>query len=237
MINNTGCIEALYFDERWQLGKYSDVSITCSQCGKKFTFSEEEQDFYRAKGYTPPLRCKQCRSVRQQRSDGCSQCGNKLVEGSPQYCAACYIDVQLQFEQKAQGLRTLLQETEARLKALEAENSRLAEESKSQTVTFAENNAGLLRLLKQKEDEISSLEQRLDCVLAEKRQSSGQKDSPAPIPLLAGLKEKIELLERNQDNMRELLLKYLESDNHNQRGPGFRDSLKSLFRSNHSSPA
>lgn len=38
-----------------------DQSIECKDCGKQFTWTAEEQDFYQQKGFSAPLRCKDCR--------------------------------------------------------------------------------------------------------------------------------------------------------------------------------
>jgi hypothetical protein len=237
------------------VAKYSDISITCSQCGKKFIFSEDEQEFYRGKGYTPPLRCKQCRSARQQRSDACSKCGNTLVEGSPQYCAACFIDVQLEFEQKAQGLRILLQEAESKLtvieaekakiqtdaslglKAVEEDKNRIIEETRKQLAAAESEKTMMAELLAQKEKTLSGLEQRLDCIIGEMQKAFKDNDGlHRSEPLLNGLKAKIETLELNQNSLKELLLKLVEKDN-NHRGPNFTDNLKTLFRTDRRSPA
>ncbi len=38
-----------------------DQSIQCKDCGKQFTWTVEEQEFYQQKGFSAPLRCKDCR--------------------------------------------------------------------------------------------------------------------------------------------------------------------------------
>ena len=39
-----------------------DKIITCKDCGKEFTFTVGEQNFYEQKGFTnEPVRCKECR--------------------------------------------------------------------------------------------------------------------------------------------------------------------------------
>jgi hypothetical protein len=240
---------------RWQVGKYSDISITCSQCGKKFIFSEDEQEFYKSKGYTPPLHCKQCRSARQQRNSECTRCGNKLVESAPQYCAACLINVQLDFEQKALGLKSQLQEAEARWQAvsaekakmqteaslglqfLEAEKNKLLEETRLNMVAVESEKAALVELLRQKESTIADLEQRLDRMNREIRGAPKESDLQCSGALLHCLKEKIESLERNQNNLKELLIKFIEMNHHNHRNPHILESFKSFFRSDRRSPA
>ena len=46
----------------------SDITLKCKDCGKEFTFTEGEQKFYEAKGFTNPTRCLECRKTRKQRS-------------------------------------------------------------------------------------------------------------------------------------------------------------------------
>ena len=38
--------------------------LICRQCGKEFTFSTGEQEFYNQRGLSQPVRCRQCRSTR-----------------------------------------------------------------------------------------------------------------------------------------------------------------------------
>ena len=93
---------------------FQDKSIQCSDCGKAFTFSAEDQEFFRTKGYTnEPKRCPDCRQARksERNSSGgsssygaprqmfpatCSECG-KTTEvpfqprgDKPVYCSDCY---------------------------------------------------------------------------------------------------------------------------------------------------
>lgn len=41
-----------------------DKILTCSDCGKPFTFTGGEQAFYEERGFKPPRRCKVCRGQR-----------------------------------------------------------------------------------------------------------------------------------------------------------------------------
>ena len=41
---------------------FQDKTLTCSDCGASFTFSAEDQEFYKSKGYAnEPKRCPDCR--------------------------------------------------------------------------------------------------------------------------------------------------------------------------------
>ncbi len=42
----------------------ADKTLTCSDCGMEFAFTEREQEFYAEKGFTEPRRCPSCRASR-----------------------------------------------------------------------------------------------------------------------------------------------------------------------------
>ncbi|CAN5779943.1 zinc-ribbon domain containing protein [soil metagenome] len=42
----------------------SDQTLTCRDCGQQFVFTAGEQAFYQERGFTPPMRCQDCRSKR-----------------------------------------------------------------------------------------------------------------------------------------------------------------------------
>jgi len=48
----------------------SEQRIQCADCGREFTFSAEEQDFFREKGFNPPKRCKECRQAKKEQREG-----------------------------------------------------------------------------------------------------------------------------------------------------------------------
>lgn len=41
-----------------------DIIITCKDCGKEFTFTIGEQEFYEERGFTAPKACKECRDAK-----------------------------------------------------------------------------------------------------------------------------------------------------------------------------
>lgn len=48
-----------------------DKNLTCSDCGKQFTFTKGEQEFYEKQGFTnPPKRCPDCRSAKKAQRGG-----------------------------------------------------------------------------------------------------------------------------------------------------------------------
>jgi CxxC-x17-CxxC domain-containing protein len=92
--------------------KMPDKTLTCKDCNATFIFSEQEQAYFRERGYdNEPQRCPDCRAARKQsrgagasngRSDRemfpavCAQCGKattvpfKPNTSKPVYCKECY---------------------------------------------------------------------------------------------------------------------------------------------------
>ena len=87
---------------------FQDNTIVCKDCGKEFTFTANEQEFYAEKGFTnEPQRCKACRDARKQNTRGnggsrqmydavCANCGKACKvpfeprAGRPVYCSDCF---------------------------------------------------------------------------------------------------------------------------------------------------
>lgn len=82
-----------------------DQTLTCKDCGKQFTWTAGEQEFYQQKGFAhPPARCPECRNkrkteVRENRqmfTVTCANCGKEAQvpfepKGNrPVYCADCF---------------------------------------------------------------------------------------------------------------------------------------------------
>lgn len=82
----------------------SDKTLVCVDCGKQFTFTVGEQDFYAQKGFTnPPSRCPDCRATRKaQRASGDYSSGSSYSNGSrqmyPAVCAQCGKETEVPFQ-------------------------------------------------------------------------------------------------------------------------------------------
>jgi len=94
---------------------FQEKSLVCSDCGKTFPFTVEEQEFFAQKGYTnEPKRCPNCRQNRRSERYGngggargggarqmfpatCAQCGKETQVpfqprgDKPVYCRDCYV--------------------------------------------------------------------------------------------------------------------------------------------------
>jgi CxxC-x17-CxxC domain-containing protein len=88
---------------------FVDKTLSCTDCGRAFTFTAGEQEFHQSKGFvTEPRRCTICRAARKatgstvKRSSRelftvtCASCGNPARvpfeprEGRPVYCSECF---------------------------------------------------------------------------------------------------------------------------------------------------
>ena len=85
---------------------FQDKTITCKDCGKDFTFTASEQEFFAEKGFTnEPQRCKPCRDARKNAGGRgqremydavCASCGASCKvpfqprDDRPVYCRDCF---------------------------------------------------------------------------------------------------------------------------------------------------
>ncbi|HSW56992.1 MAG TPA: CxxC-x17-CxxC domain-containing protein [Dehalococcoidales bacterium] len=83
----------------------SEKSLVCSDCGKSFAFTVEEQEFFASKGYTnEPKRCQICRQNRRSErfgnnsGGGMSRGGGGGREMFPAVCAQCGTNTQVPFQ-------------------------------------------------------------------------------------------------------------------------------------------
>lgn len=54
-----------------------DKTIVCKDCGSEFVFTENEQNFYKEKGFeNEPLRCADCRRAKKQQRNNNSGYSN-----------------------------------------------------------------------------------------------------------------------------------------------------------------
>jgi len=95
---------------------FQDKSLQCADCGREFTFSAGEQEFYSSRGLqNEPRRCPDCRRAKKSERYGnsgyksqrqmfpavCADCGKDTEvpfeprEDRPVYCSDCYNKVRL----------------------------------------------------------------------------------------------------------------------------------------------
>lgn len=68
--------------------QFEDQQLTCADCGREFTFTAEDQEFYSAKGYSAPKRCPECRAARKAHSRGGHSRGGTVKDNSLKLHAA-----------------------------------------------------------------------------------------------------------------------------------------------------
>ncbi|MDP2744149.1 MAG: zinc-ribbon domain containing protein [Dehalococcoidia bacterium] len=80
-----------------------DKSLQCSDCSATFTFSAEDQEFFRSKGYTnEPKRCPACRQARKTERGGTGGYGQTAQRQMyPVKCAGCGKDTEVPFEPRS----------------------------------------------------------------------------------------------------------------------------------------
>ena len=77
-----------------------DQQLMCSDCGQSFTFSADDQAFFRERGYSTPKRCKLCRQAKKQEQSGGGGGGYQRSEsrGTSVICAGCGQQTTVPFE-------------------------------------------------------------------------------------------------------------------------------------------
>jgi len=71
---------------------FQDKQLVCSDCGKEFTFTANEQEFYQQKGFeNEPKRCQDCRAAKK-----AAFRANR--ESFPVTCAECGTDTTVPFK-------------------------------------------------------------------------------------------------------------------------------------------
>lgn len=77
---------------------FQDKSIQCSDCSTTFTFTAEEQEFFKSRGYTnEPKRCPECRQAKKMERGGNSRYGSSR-QMFPATCAECGQSTEVPFQ-------------------------------------------------------------------------------------------------------------------------------------------
>lgn len=165
------------------MSRDGDINLTCRQCGREFVFTESEQDFYNLKGFLPPSRCRECRSLAENHNHNhaCAQCGTKLEKEAPVFCTACLKNTQLTFERKVRQGEKAAKAAQAKLKTAELRKAEL-EDALYQTE----------QMVAELELKVSNLSQDLEKAKEAYIASGWIK------PLLQGIEERLKALESTQ---------------------------------------
>src|SRR5512146_1626195 len=76
-----------------------DKTLTCRDCGREFTFTASEQEFFAQKGFAnEPSRCPECRAARKAQNSGGSSYGRAERQMYPAVCAQCGKETQVPFQ-------------------------------------------------------------------------------------------------------------------------------------------
>ena len=79
---------------------YTEKALQCTDCGKTFAFTAEEQEFYASKQFTnEPKRCPDCRRARKaERNGGGSYSDRGPRQMYPVTCSQCGIQTEVPFQ-------------------------------------------------------------------------------------------------------------------------------------------
>jgi CxxC-x17-CxxC domain-containing protein len=70
------------------MANFQDQDLTCRDCGKPFTWTASEQEFYQSKGFqNAPVRCSSCRAMKKSRMN--EGRGGSSGQSYPITCAQC----------------------------------------------------------------------------------------------------------------------------------------------------
>ena len=137
--------------------------LTCRQCGKEFSFSSSEQEFYQQKGFSLPNHCKECRVLRRASPILCAKCGQKLDGNSVAFCATCQQNVRTESETAARQLQAAFAELSLKLEGVERAKKELADRSSAESAAAESERFQLDR----DEARIAALEAEKTLVIAD----------------------------------------------------------------------
>lgn len=182
------------------MGKDASIKLTCRRCGKEFVFTRAEQGFYEQQGFTPPRRCRECRSEKQSKPDKlvCSQCGSEIREGVSIYCTSCLENVKLEFDMKTKTLQSAIKEVHTRLEAAHSEKRELEE-----SLCHKE------QVLRNLELKVQELSQNL-AEMHEFYATMNQWFQPTLNGIEERIRERLQGLEHGQDRINERILQLVE---------------------------
>jgi CxxC-x17-CxxC domain-containing protein len=78
-----------------------DLQLICSDCGREFTFTSQDQAFFRERGYSTPKRCKPCRQAKKNEQGAGSGGGGGYraqTQGTSVICSGCGQQTTVPFE-------------------------------------------------------------------------------------------------------------------------------------------
>jgi len=215
------------------------MTLVCRQCGKEFVFSRSEQEFYKLKGFEPPLHCKSCRIARKnQTSQICSTCGLEIPKGGPVYCSCCSNAVQLGYELDLRKMLKAFEESRAEVASLEIEKTKRSDDSKARLKVIESEKARLCEMLQQKELAIAELERRLKTTNQELEKSlKNHVALEALQPTVLALKERLEAIERGQIDQSNRIFQLVQKVEKPIDDSSILELIRRLFRPQHRSPS
>lgn len=175
--------------------KEGGVSLTCRQCGKQYTLTRGEEEFYEQKGLPYPSRCDECHSVNRSRTSPlvCSQCGAGLEKGAVIYCADCQTKVYSEYELKIKQSQKAASAAHSKLLACESQKAEIEE------------------LIRQKERLVEELESKVNSLSIDLEKAVKFHAALEWLqPVLTGMEERLTALEFAHNKINERMLQLIQ---------------------------
>lgn len=195
--------------------KEAGLQLTCRSCGKEFILTKAEQEFYQLKGFNLPTRCKECRANKHSQSPQlvCSQCGTELDKGAPLYCATCLQNAQFELEKQNKQIKMAVSAARSKLEASESQKAELTE------------------LLRQKEQEIEQLEDRVASLTEDLDKAQQFYAASGWLqPVLNDIEKRLEQLESAQRDITQKVLQTIKVMQERYESMGLLDIIKKNLR-------
>jgi len=195
--------------------KEAGIQLICRQCGNGFILTKAEQEFYELKGFNLPSRCKECRSSKQARVQPlvCSQCGTELDKGKSVYCVNCLQTAHSELEKENKQVKMAISAARSKLEASESKKAELAE------------------LLRQKEQELIELEQKVESLTEDIDEAQQFYAASGWLqPVLNDIGKRLEELERAQVDITQKVLRTIRSMQERYDNLGVVDVIKRNIR-------
>ena len=195
--------------------KEAGIQLICRQCGNGFILTKAEQEFYELKGFNLPSRCKVCRSSKQARVQPlvCSQCGMELDKGKSVYCANCLQTAHFELEKENKQGKMAISAARSKLEASESKKAELGE------------------LLRQKEQALTELEQKVESLTEDIDEAQQFYAASGWLqPALNDIGKRLEELERAQVDITQKVLQTIRAMQERYDNLGVVDVIKRNIR-------
>jgi len=193
----------------------ADIQLTCRQCGKGFILTKAEQEFYELKGFKLPSRCKECRVNKQVKAQPltCSHCGAELGKETSIYCVNCLQTAHFELEKENKQVKMAISAARSKLEASDSKKAELTE------------------LLRQKEQELTELEEKVGSLTEDLDKAQQFYAASGWLqPVLNDIEKRLGELERTQSDITYKVLQTIRVMQERYENMGLMDVVKRNIR-------